>query len=132
MSKKHKPKKNFEFLLTIDDSVIIQRFFKADVINDIDYKELNICAMEICEDIINILNEKSIKYNQLHTFNIKSIDKQTKYDYKLEIVKIDNVDSVISQIVFSGGFYWPKVRYNVNIKSETVEYLRKIKQILEK
>lgn len=120
--------------MTIDDSVIIQRFFKADVINDIDYEELNYCVKEICEDIIKILNEKSSYYkNQLHPFHIKTIDKQTKYDYKLEIVKIDNNgDSIISQIIFSGGFYCPKIRYNVNIKTETKDYIVKIKQILEK
>jgi len=127
-----KPKKNFEFLLTIDNSIIIQRFFKIDVINDIDYEELNYCVIEICEDIIKVLNEKSSYYkNQLHSFHIKTIGTQTKYDYQLEIIKIDD-NSVISQVIFSGGFYYPKIRYNVNIKNETKEYIGKIKQILEK
>ena len=112
----------FEFLLTLEGNIIVQRFFNVK-----DY------VKNICEDISEDLKIKSSNYlceNQNYILNSESVEDSKvagKEEFLLEI-KLD--DDVFIQRIFPAYVFHPKVRYTVDIRPRLKRILSDLTDIL--
>ena len=127
--KKFEEKEKFEFLLSINDNIICQRFFTVknhnpDTIYSVDLYE----SVKYIKDIIN---QKLI----LKTIDI--IDEFFKEDMsKLQeesghfTINIKKGNRTIMERIFSAELYPPKVRFSVDIRPQISYILRELTDVL--
>jgi len=125
----------FEFLLTLENNIICQRYFNVKNYNPNGPNSLDIYeyVKNICNDISEDLKIKTSDYlceNQDYFLsNDKSEDEESagKENFLLEL-KLDN--RVFMSRVFPAYYYHPKVRYAVDIRPRLREILSKLTDIL--
>ena len=127
--KKFEEKEKFEFLLSINDNIICQRFFTVknhnpDTIYSVDLYE----SVKYIKDNIN---KKLI----LKTIDI--IDEFFKEDMsKLQeesnnfTITIKKGNQIIMERIFSADLYPPKVRFSVDIRPQISYILRELTDVL--
>lgn len=111
----------FEFLLTMEGNIVVQRFFLVKDYNPNVKKSLDLyeCVNNICLDIQDDLKRKTFEYlseNQnffTYTEGVEE-DKDTSTEHFLLEIKLGN-DVFISRL-FPAYVYHPKVRYTVDIR----------------
>lgn len=124
----------FEFLLTLENNIIVQRYF---IVNNYNYKSKNGIDLyywitDVCGDISNMLKIKNLEYmsDNYHFIveeELTNKDEKLKEEYfKLEI-KLEN-DIFISRI-FPAHIYHPKARY-CDIRPKIRKYLGEVTSIL--
>lgn len=125
----------FEFLLTLDKNIIIQRFFSVLNYNPESKNSLDLydCVKYICEDISEDLKIKTIDYlndNINYFLDLENFEEptETKEEYFLLSIKLGN-DVFISRI-FPAHVYHPKVRYAVDIRPKVRKILADITDVL--
>lgn len=115
-----------EFLLTLNENIVVQRFFNVKNYNpesksSVQYLEF---VKKIKEDIELYLKNKSIAYlveNQsLITYDPTVMETSNTDGPENFNLYIKENDDVISHLSFDGKSYPPKVRYTVDIR----EYLK--------
>ena len=125
----------FEFLLTLEGNIIVQRFFNVKDHNSQARKSLDLhyYVKNICEDISEDLKIKSSNYlceNQNYILNSESVEDSKvagKEEFLLEI-KLD--DDVFIQRIFPAYVFHPKVRYTVDIRPRLKRILSDLTDIL--
>jgi hypothetical protein len=127
--KKFEEKEKFEFVLSINDNIICQRFFTVK-----NHNPNTINSIELYETvhyIKEIINRKLI----LKTVDI--IDEFFKEDMsKLQeesnnfTITIKKGNKVIMERIFSADLYPPKVRFSVDIRPQISYILRELTDVL--
>jgi hypothetical protein len=125
----------FEFLLTLEGNIIVQRFFnvKDHISQARKSLDLHYYVKNICEDISEDLKIKSSNYlceNQNYILNSESVEDSKvagKEEFLLEI-KLD--DDVFIQRIFPAYVFHPKVRYTVDIRPRLKRILSDLTDIL--
>lgn len=148
--KKKFEQERFEFMLRINGNPICQRYFdirnfNEDSINSYEMKELmdiiagmNNGPIGTLGIIPNFLKEKSVDYlwgyynpwkpQKNEDINRKDIfEKEDVFTFEF---RVD--DKTVAESIFTGNYFPPKVRYQVNIKDIIPEIISEIRQCLSK
>jgi hypothetical protein len=127
--KKFEEKEKFEFVLSINDNIICQRFFTVKNHNPKTVNALDLYYT--VRDIKEIINQKLI----LKTIDI--VDEFFKEDVsKLQeetnsfTITIKKGSRVIMERIFSADLYPPKVRFSVDIRPQISYILRELTDVL--
>jgi len=124
-----------EFLLTLNDNIVVQRYFNVRGYNPQARRSLELMDMvnDICYDIRQDLKDKSADYlmenyhqiivddNVLNTSNTDGPE--------LFVVTIKIGDETICQSGFDAKLYPPKIRYTVDIRPQIKSMLRGLTDI---
>jgi hypothetical protein len=125
----------FEFLLTLENNIVCQRFFNVREYNpqirhsmDLYYIVKNICD-EIGEDLK--IKTMDYLYDNMEFF-YDSDDSETKLDSTQEyfVLEIKLGDEVFIRSMFPANYYHPKVRYTVDIRPYLKRYLSELTNVL--
>lgn len=137
----------FEFVLFINNHIICQRYFNIrhyneESTNSLEIKELmdnligmNNTSIGACGIIPNQLKSKSVDFlwNSFNPYADKQQDDITRNifekedNFQLEI-KVDK--NVVAKGEFSGNFFQPKVRYQVDIKEIIPQIISEIREYM--
>lgn len=125
----------FEFLLTLEGNIVVQRYFFVKDYNPAVKKSLDLhnCVKTICDEICDDLKKKTFEYfteNQnFFTFNEGVEDeKDTSNERFLVEIKLGN--DVFIQRLFPAYVYHPKVRYTVDIRPKIKAILNSLTDTL--
>jgi hypothetical protein len=123
----------FEFLLTIDENIIVQRMFKVQGYNPNVKKSLDLyyTVTSICEIIENDMKQKTLEYmcdNQnYYDFDINpDLNNQNKKDNFYLSIKLG--EEVFIERVFPANVYHPHVR--VDVRPMLKDFLYELTDIL--
>ena len=125
----------FEFLLTLENNIICQRYFNVKDHNPNSRRSLDLhyYVQQICEEISHDLKIKSSDYlceNQNYFLNSENVEElnDKKNEYFLLEIKLN--DDVFIQRIFPAFYYHPKVRYTVDIRPRLKKILSELTDIL--
>ena len=133
----------FEFLLTIDDNIICQRYFNVRKYNpqtrdSIDvYDTMSYITTELEEDLVKKSIEKLYDEYNPYRFKKDSDDKLTNedkpnlWDEKFHLILKLNGSEVYHKIL-PAGIYPPKVRYTVDIRPIIPRILNELSDTLSR
>lgn len=124
-----------EFLLTLNDNIVVQRYFNVRNYNPQARRSLELMDVinDMCYDIRQDLKDKSVDYlmenyhqiivddNVLNTSNTDGPE--------LFVVTIKIGDETICQSGFDAKLYPPKIRYTVDIRPQIKSILRGLTDI---
>lgn len=125
----------FEFLLSLNDKIICQRFFnvRSHVPESKNSLYLHDYIKYICRDISEDLKTKTLDYLHANQQYINGLD-NSKQDQEEEnerySIEIKHNDRVFIQRIFPSNVFHPKVRYAVDIRPSLKEYLSELTDIL--
>lgn len=124
----------FEFLLTLENNIVIQRFFN---VPNYDPKsliglELYECVKEICEDIATDLKWKTLDYLNDNADYFFDMDQSEVVKEKEEwfLLSIKLGEQVFMSRIFPAHVYHPKVRYAVDIRPKVRKILADLTDVL--
>jgi hypothetical protein len=127
----------FEFLLTLDNNIICQRFFNVHDYNPVSRRsmDLHYYIQDICVEISEDLKIKSSNYlveNQNYILNSTYVEdpKETEEQYFLLQVKQGN--DVFIERIFLASVFHPKVRYSVDIRPKLRRILSDLTDIMSR
>lgn len=135
MKEKYENVTKMEFLLTLNDNIVVQRFFNVKGYNPRTKGsvELHNLIKEIQEDIHGDLKMKSVVY---------LLDNQNQIDDDAEVLNTSNTDGpenfnifiklgdeTICQRQWNGKMYPPKIRYTVDIRPHLKKLLKDLTDI---
>jgi len=127
--KKFEEKEKFEFVLSINDNIICQRFFTVK-----NHNPETVSSIELYESVEYI---KEIINKQLILKTVDIIDEFFKEDMsKLQeesnnfTITIKKGNYVIMERIFSADLYPPKVRFSVDIRPQISYILRELTDVL--
>tara|TARA_R110002051_G_scaffold320215_1_gene405259 strand:+ start:3418 stop:3867 length:450 start_codon:yes stop_codon:yes gene_type:complete len=126
-----------EFLLSLEDHIICQRFFNVRGYNPNNIRSLDL--YEIIEDIqIDVQHSLKLKaidylldnYNRYtHTVNLSDQDRNPQIKENFNIyLKINN--ELITHRIFPAWIYPAKIRYTVDIRPFVPSFLRELSDVL--
>ena len=125
----------FEFLLTLEGNIIIQRFFNVIGHNPRSRRsmDLHYAIKNICEEISENLKIKSSDYmsenpNYFYGSDVLEEDADNKEEYFLLEVKLG--DDVFISRIFAAHYYHPKARYSVDVRPKIRGILSELTEIL--
>jgi len=125
----------FEFILTLENNIIIQRFFNVKGYNPQVKKSLDLyqSVKEICEEISYDLKMKSMEfmYENLEFFldpEVVETETDIKEEYFLLRIKLE--DAVFISRIFPAHVYHPKARYSVDIRPKVRPFLSELTYVL--
>lgn len=118
----------FEFLLTLEGNIVVQRFFFVKDYNPNVKKSLDLyeCVTNICDEISDDLKKKTFEYltdSQNFLQFGEGVEEEKDNSKENFLVEIKQGNDVFIQRLFPANVYHPKVRYTVDIRP-------KIKSIL--
>ena len=127
----------FEFLLTLEDHIICQRFF-----NVRGYRPRNLKSLDLYEtveymknDINESLKMKSTDYllsiynSYTHTVNLSEQDRENENREEFNIyIKLNN--EIVTHRIFPAWIYPGKIRYTVDIRPFISSFLRELSDVL--
>ena len=125
-----------EFLLTLNDNIIVQRFLNVKNINPTVKKsyELYESVKYFAEELSWFLKTKAIQYlteNQTtitmdpDVMNTSSTDGAEYFNIYIKIA-----DQLVSQRIIDGKLYPPKVRYTFVVRPFIKDYLKELTSVL--
>lgn len=111
----------FEFLLTMEGNIVVQRYFFVKDYNPIVKKSLDLheCVTNICLDIQEDLKKKTFEYlteNQNFFSLTEGVEDERDQSTEQFLVEIKQGNDVFIQRSFPAYVYHPKVRYTVDIR----------------
>lgn len=125
----------FEFLLTLDGNIIVQRYFfvkdynpKAKRSMDLHYEVKNIC--EIISEDLKIKSSDYLTENQNFFLNNEVVEEPNERDEQYFLLQIKQLDEVFIERIFPAHYYHPKVRYAVDIRPMLKRILNDLTEIL--
>lgn len=127
----------FEFLLTLEDHIICQRFFNVK-----GHKPRNIKSVDLYETVKYIKNEiddslkmKAMDYlmslynTYTHTVNLSEQDREeAPKEYFNIYIKLNN--EIVTHRIFPAWIYPGKVRYTVDVRPFIGKFLRRLSDVL--
>ena len=127
--KKIEEKEKFEFLLSINDNIICQRYFTVR-----NHSPKTIKSVDLYDTVLDI---KEAISNKLILKTIDVIDEFFKEDVsKLQVepenftITIKKGNLIIMERTFSADLYPPRVRYSVDIRPQISYILRELTDVL--
>ena len=125
----------FEFLLSLENNIVCQRFFnvKDHVIESKKSMDLYYYVKNICDEISEDLKYKTSDYlgdNQNYFLNLENVedDSEEKKEHFLLEIKLN--DDVFISRIFPAYVFHPKVRYTVDIRPKLKRILSDLTDIL--
>ena len=124
-----------EFLLTLNDNIVVQRFFNVRGFNPNakNSLELHYFIKQLREDLMYHLKMKTVIYMIDNKEAISSDPSimDTSYTDGPEVfnIYVKVGDTTICHRVFDGKFFPPKVRYTVDVRPFLKEVLRELTDI---
>jgi hypothetical protein len=122
----------FEFVLKLNDNIVVQRYFNVKGFNKKTLKSL-----ELTEEVNSVVNEltetlkiKTCDYmsNNYSQFISGGVEDSGENDYFTLAIRKDDKDVVVKY--FEGSYYPPKVRYTVDIRPSLRRILKGFTDIL--
>ena len=132
MSKENNEITKMEFLLTLNDNIIVQRYFNVKGFNENakNSVELYNTVSEVYDKIHNDLKMKTLSYMMDNQFQIMSdpaiLDTSMTDDDETFNIFIKYNDRVIFQQGWNGKVYPPKVRYTVDVRPHLKSILKSL------
>ena len=126
-----KENQKFEFLLTLNNNIICQRYFNVRNFNHKSIRSLDLyyTVDDIVNTIIDTLKEKTTDI--ITEFFTEDVSKSTKEnEYFTITIKIENTN--IIQYIFPADLYPPRVKYSVDIRPQISYFLREITDTLSR
>lgn len=124
----------FEFLLTLENNIVIQRFFNVPNYEPRSLKGLGLyeCVKEICEDIATDLKWKTLDYLNDNADYFFDMDQSEVVKEKEEwfLLSIKLGEQVFMSRIFPAHIYHPKVRYSVDIRPKVRRILSDLTDVL--
>jgi hypothetical protein len=125
----------FEFLLTLENNIVCQRFFNVRDYNSQTRHSLDLyyVVKNISEEISEDLKIKTMDYLYDNMdFFYDSENSDTKLDGTDEsfVLEIKLGDDVFIRSMFPANYYHPKVRYTVDIRPYLKRYLSELTNVL--
>ena len=125
----------FEFLLKLENNIVIQRFFNVNGHNPASKTSMDLfdCVTEICEEIAGDLKDKTLDVMNLNNdFVSPEQRKEDIINYKEEnfILEIKQGDRIFISRIFPAHIYHPKVRYAVDIRPKVRKILGDLTNVL--
>ena len=125
----------FEFVLTLEKNIIIQRFFNVKDFNPESKRSMDLyyCTREICEEISESLKLKSLEYmsensNYFLDTEVLPTGEIGKEEHFLLEIKLG--DDVFISRIFPAHHFHPKARYSVDIRSKVRRILSNLTEVL--
>lgn len=111
----------FEFLLTLEGNIVVQRFFLVKDYNPNVKKSLDLydTVTNICDDISDDLKKKTFEYlsDNLNFFHFTDgVEDEKDTSTENFLVEIKQGNDIFIQRIFPANIYHPKVRYTVDIR----------------
>jgi hypothetical protein len=127
----------FEFLLTLDNNIICQRFFNVKDYNPESRSsmDLHYLVKEICEEIGHDLKIKSSNYlveNQSYILNNANVDETNNNEVQHFLLQIKQNEDIFIQRIFLASVYHPKVRYAVDIRPKLRKILADLTEVMSR
>lgn len=132
MSKENNEITKMEFLLTLNDNIIVQRFYNVKGFNENAKNSLELynTVSEVYDKIHNDLKMKTLSYMMDNQFQIMSdpaiLDTSMTDDDETFNIFIKHNDRVIFQQGWDGKVYPPKVRYTVDVRPHLKSILKSL------
>lgn len=125
----------FEFLLKLENNIVIQRFFNVSNHNPASKTSTDLfdCVTEICEEIAEDLKDKTLDIMNLgndYVSQEQRTDEMTNYKEENFILEIKQGDRVFISRIFPAHIYHPKVRYAVDIRPKVRKILGDLTSVL--
>ena len=125
----------FEFILTLENNIIIQRFFNVKGYNPQVKKSLDLyqSVKEICEEISYDLKMKSMEFmyeNQEFFVDPEVVETETDIKEEYFLLRIKLEDAVFISRIFPAHVYHPKARYSVDIRPKVRPFLSDLTYVL--
>jgi len=125
----------FEFLLKLENNIVIQRFFNVNGHNPASKTSMDLfdCVTDICEEIARDLKDKTLDImNMSDDFVSPEQRKEEIINYKEEnfILEIKQGDRIFISRIFPAHIYHPKVRYAVDIRPKVRKILGDLTSVL--
>ena len=125
----------FEFLLKLENNIVIQRFFNVNGHNPAAKTSMDLfeCVSDICEEIAADLKSKTLDImNMSNDFASSEQRKEDIINYKEEnfILEIKQGERVFISRIFPAQIYHPKVRYAVDIRPKVRKILGNLTSVL--
>lgn len=127
----------FEFLLTLEDHIICQRYFNVKSFKPRNIKSLDLYDVvnSIKSEINDSLNKKSLDYlmslynTYTHTVNLSQQDLENDNKENFNIyIKLNN--EVVTHRIFPAWIYPGKVRYTVDVRPKISGFLKDLTDVL--
>jgi hypothetical protein len=125
----------FEFLLTLENNIVCQRFFNVRNYNPKSKNSLDLHyeIQNICNEITHDLKIKTVDYlneNREYFYGLNNVENSNESGKEYFSLKIKMGDVVFIERVFLSDIFHPKVRYAVDIRPNLKRYLSDLTQIL--
>ena len=121
----------FEFILTLEKNIVIQRFFSVPHFNPKSRNSVDLyeCVKNICAEISQDLKLKTLDFmNSNPNLFLDQTRTEEKEEYFLLKIKLG--DQVFISRIFPAHIYHPKVRYAVDIRPKVKKILGDLTEVL--
>jgi hypothetical protein len=125
----------FEFLLTLEKNIVIQRYFNVMNYNpDAKYSvDLYECVKHICNEISSDLKEKTLDLmneNMEFITDMQSAEERASIKEEHFLLRIKLGEDVFISRIFPAHIYHPKARYAVDIRPKVRKILSELTSVL--
>ena len=125
----------FEFILTLQNNIVCQRFFNVREHNLVAKRSMDLYyyVKNICDEISEDLKVKTLDYlheNRDYFYALDELANNETEEKENFLLKIKLGDEVFIQRMFPANIYHPKVRYTVDIRPNLKRYLSDLTIIL--
>ena len=124
-----KENQKFEFLLTLNNNIICQRYFNVRNFNPKSVRSLDLyyTISDIVNDIIATLKAKTTDIiTEFYKYDVSNLHEDM--EYFTITVKRENTN--IIQYIFPADLYPPRVKFSVDIRPQISYFLREITDTL--
>jgi hypothetical protein len=125
----------FEFILKLENNIVIQRFFNVNHYNPAAKNSMDLyyIVSEICDEIASDLKDKTLDILAASADYItpdQRADDRTKYKEEYFILQIKRGNDVFISRIFPAQYYHPKARYAVDIRPKVRKILGDVTNVL--
>lgn len=125
----------FEFLLTLDNNIICQRYFNVRNFNPLAKRSMDMhyYVKQICSQISQDLVIKSSNYlceNKDYILDSEDVETPVSLTESHFLLEIKQYEDVFIQRIFPAHLFHPKVRYTVDIRPRLKTILSDLTDIL--
>ena len=121
----------FEFILTLEKNIVIQRFFSVPNYNPQSKNSLDLyeCVKDICMEISEDLKIKTMKYlYENYFFDLNEKESDAKDECFLLQIKFG--DEIFISRTFPAHIYHSKIRYTVDVRPKIKKFLSDLTDVL--
>lgn len=125
----------FEFLLSLGNNIVVQRYFNVKDHNPKSIRSVDLYEVvkNICEDISEDLKIKTSSYlceNQSFFSNPDIIEDEVVHDKEYFLLEVKLNEEVFISRIFPSSYYHPKIRYTVDIRPKLKDFLSELTYVL--